>query len=113
MSVNVLIVLLSVCCGMAGPAVIAHPHILEKEACECHVQRCPVLSVCPSVGGGREMTAILLPRGQGGCTELAFFLSERVFVFFSPPFVLLMCTLQPDKVLLFYISSLTSGKLLI
>lgn len=83
-----LIVLYIVGCGKAGPAVVAHPRILEKEA--RHVQRCPVLSGCPAVGGGREMTAPLLPRGQGGWTELFLFISEHVF---SPPFLCLLCAL--------------------
>lgn len=52
----------------------------------------PVLPVCPSVGGGRKMTAILLPRGQGGWTEPAFFISEARFHFFSL-FVFIMCSL--------------------
>lgn len=63
------------CTLNAGPAVIAQPHIFGEGSF-------PVLPVCPSVGGGRKMTAILLPRGQGGWTEPAFFISEARFHFY-------------------------------
>lgn len=82
-------------CRNAGPAVIAHPHILEKEAsqcCQCVPQWVEVVRWQPSFSHAVKVAEQSRPSSS----------VKHVFTFFP----LCVYYVQPGNVLLFYISSL-------
>lgn len=86
-------------CRNAGPAVIAHPHILEKEApqcCQCVPQWVEVVRWQPSFSHAVKVAEQSRPSSS----------VKHVFTFFP----LCVYYVQPGNVPLFYISSLTGGQ---